>query len=145
MSNIILNKESITTKANELVKQVEEGYVNPLNAYIKVKYMEELAKTTTKKLKDLAIDEAYKYTESRQGISLYGADVKVRNGAGRWKFDHIPEWVALNEQIKALEEKYKTAYKMDKAGDIFLTAEGEIVPKAHYTEYAETISVRLKK
>ena len=92
-----------------IVSDVEIGNINPLDAFAIFKKMEAMFNEAKKSIDSLAIDEAETFGEST--FSHNGQKYEVRNGATRYSFKDIPEWVEANKNLKQIEEKYKTAYK----------------------------------
>ena len=92
-----------------IVSDVEVGNINPLDAFAIFKKMEAMFNEAKKSIDSLAIDEAETFGEST--FSHNGQKYEVRNGATRYSFKEIPEWVEANNNLKQIEEKYKTAYK----------------------------------
>ena len=92
-----------------IVSDVEIGNINPLDAFAIFKKMEAMFNEAKKSIDSLAIDEAETFGEST--FSHNGQKYEVRNGATRYSFKDIPEWVEANNNLKQIEEKYKTAYK----------------------------------
>ena len=100
---------NVTSIINGIVSDVEVGRVNPLDAFAIFKKMEALFNEAKKQIDALAIEEAEHYGQST--FSHNGQKYEVRNGATRYNFKDIPEWIEANEKLKLIEEKYKTAYK----------------------------------
>jgi len=100
---------NVTSIINGIVSDVEVGRVNPLDAFAIFKKMESLFNEAKKQIDALAIEEAEHYGQST--FSHNGQKYEVRNGATRYNFKDIPEWIEANEKLKLIEEKYKTAYK----------------------------------
>ena len=92
-----------------IVSDVEIGNINPLDAFAIFKKMEAMFNDAKKSIDSLAIDEAETFGES--SFSHNGQKYEVRNGATRYSFKEIPEWIEANNNLKQIEEKYKTAYK----------------------------------
>ena len=141
----ILDHGSVSKNAADIIDQVKAGNVNPLEAFVALKHMEETCKLANKKIKDLAIDEVSNYGPEAKDLSIHGANVQLRNGAGRWKFDHIKEIQDLEDQIKELKEKHKQAFKMQEKGNQLISDHGEIITPANYTPGAEVLAIKLKK
>jgi len=141
----IMDRKSITEASKTLLDLVEQGDVSPLNALISLKHMEETIKMANKKLKELALDEASLYGSEAKQMTIYGAEIQVRNGATRWSFDHIPEYNEKKQQLKDLESRYKQSYHMAQKGDMMISGDGEVVPQATPKPSGEVIAIKLKK
>tara|TARA_R110002033_G_scaffold119788_3_gene163073 strand:- start:950 stop:1396 length:447 start_codon:yes stop_codon:yes gene_type:complete len=142
---IILQHKSVSRMAEDLVSSVNEGLVNPLEAFVAIKHMEEVCKLANKQLKEQAIEEAETYGVESKDLSAYGAKIQVKNGAGRWNFSHIKEISQLEDQLKELKDSHKTAYKMRLKGNQMVTDDGELIKPAYYLDGAQVIAIKLKK
>ena len=141
----ILDHGSVSKSAADLIDQVNEGHVNPLEAFVGIKHMEETCKLANKRLKDQAIQELSNYGTEAKDLSIHGATLQLRNGAGRWDFKEIPEIMELKAKIKELEDQHKQAYKMDQKGNKMVSEHGETITPAIFTPGSEVIAVKLKK
>jgi len=130
-----------------LEDQVLQGNLNPLEAFIMLKKLEDLAKEVKKKIKDLAIEEISKYNnESKTGVEMLGASITLKKSAGRWNYDHIAEVVNLEYDLKMLKQKHQSAYKAHERGEAVVdTDTGEIVMPADYRQGDDTIMIKIKK
>jgi len=126
----------------ELKNSALAGETNALSAYVTLKEFEKDVADALEKLKELALKEAKTYEEKT--FDVFGAKVSVKNGAGRWKFDHIQEWNTAKENILGIELAAKQAYQNQGVG-ILSVRDGEIMDAADYTEGKEQISVTLSK
>ena len=142
---IILQHKSVSRMAEDLVSSVNEGLVNPLEAFVAIKHMEEVCKLANKQLKEQAIEESETYGVESKDLSAYGAKIQVKNGAGRWNFSHIKEISQLEDQLKELKDSHKTAYKMRLKGNQMVTDDGELIKPAYYLDGAQVIAIKLKK
>ena len=100
---------NVSNIVNNIVKDVEIGNINPLDAYTIFKRMESVFNEAKKSIDTFAIDEAEKFGKS--SFEFNGQKYEVRNGATRYSFDHIEEYANKKAELKTLEEKYKLAYK----------------------------------
>ena len=100
---------NVSNIVNNIVKDVEIGNINPLDAYTIFKRMESVFNEAKKSIDTFAIDEAEKFGAS--SFEFNGQKYEVRNGATRFSFKGISEWEQKNNELKAIEEKYKTSYK----------------------------------
>jgi len=142
---MILEHKSVSKMAEDLVSSVNNGIVNPLEAFVAIKHMEEVCKLANKQLKEQAIEEAENYGVESKDLKAYGAKIQVKNGAGRWNFSHIEEINQLELKIKELKDSHKTAFKMRQKGTQMVTEDGEIVEPAYYLDGGQVIAIKLKK
>ena len=131
---------------NEILRLAEEsinGFSDPLKTYIKLKEIESSCILALKSLNELAINEAKKYNS--KSFSAFGAAIEIRSNAGKWNFEHIPEWAKLKEELKNIEESRKIAFKQQKEGRAMVyTVTGEELTPAYYEEGKENIFIKLK-
>jgi len=144
-NSLLLEHNSVTKMAQDLVNSVNEGFTNPLEAFVAIKHMEETCKLANKQLKDQALTEAETYGVEAKDLKIHGAQIQVRNGAGRWSFEHISEISVLEMKLKRLKESHKTAYKMAQKKHQMVTEDGEIIEPATYIEAGQVIAVKLNK
>ena len=127
----------------EIIKQltfaVEEGNLSALDAYIQLHQIEKLAGEARKQIQAQAVTEAQR--EGKQFTHM-GFEVQCRAAAGRWKFDHIPDWEAKKFELAQIEERAKWAYKSAEKGITPIDDDGVIVEPAQYTPGADTIAVK---
>tara|TARA_R110000796_G_scaffold32323_1_gene84794 strand:+ start:1006 stop:1452 length:447 start_codon:yes stop_codon:yes gene_type:complete len=142
---IILQHKSVSRMAEDLVSSVNDGLVNPLEAFVAIKHMEEVCKLANKQLKEQAIEEAETYGTESKDLNAYGAKIQVKNGAGRWNFSHIEEINELELKLKELKDNHKTAFKMRQKGNQMVTEDGELIQPAYYLDGAQVIAIKLKK
>lgn len=114
---------------------------NALSAYVALKEMEKDLSVILKQIQPLALNEAKTYDEA--SFSAYGAKISVKKGAGRWSFNHIPQWESAKEALKEVEEKAKAAYNSQGFG-LIVGEDGDVIEPAHYKEGDEQISVTIK-
>lgn len=113
----------------KIVEQVLGGEISPLDTYIELKTLEKEIADALTKIKDDALLEAQKYN----GADYKGFRIEVRDGGGRYSYDHIDDYKQLKEQLKSLESKYQSAYKQSLKSISLIDDNGEEVPVARYT------------
>jgi len=120
---------------NSIVQQVIEGEINPLIGYAQLSQIEKQAKEAKEIVKDLAISEAAKYPKGRfseSGATFELSERKV------WEYDHIPEWIQKQNELKAIEERAQLSAKanLNINGDT-----GEFITPA---TYKSTVFLKVK-
>jgi len=123
----------------QLTFAVEEGNLSALDAYLQLQKIEKMAGEARKQILEQAVTEA-----NREGKTFIrnGFEVQCRAAAGRWKFDHIPDWEAKKFELAQIEERAKWAYKSAEKGITPIDDDGVIVEPAQYTPGADTIAVK---
>ena len=123
----------------ETIKQdVEEGTINALEAYVMLKTIEKELKESLDIVKEHALEEAEKYGEKT--FDAFGAEVGVKNGAGRWDFKKLDWWKVYQLE----QDSAKEAYKMSQKGQKLITDDGEVIEPATYLPGKTTLSIRIK-
>lgn len=133
MSNNII--ETINTTLYNAI----QGNISAFDTYIDLKEVESALNDALNALKECAMDEAIRYN----GQQHRGYEIKVGSFGGRYSYDHIPEYVELKEQLKAMESSYQDAFKQYEKGLQIVTDDGELMPVANYKPNA--VSIQLKK
>lgn len=129
---------------NGMVNEAKDGDVSALKTFIELKRMSKELDECLKDIKDEALSEAEQYGKGEQII--HGAVVSVRAVGGKWKFDHIGEWKETEDKKKAIEAKYKNAFKNAENG-LYNVAEstGEILELPSYSAGPDAIILKFPK
>lgn len=130
--NIIeCNKNSIIQFTEFLLQGVEDGNINPLDAFISFKAILEIIDKAKKIIDDKALKEA----EKHNNLSSYkGFKISIINGRKSYIFKNIPEIQNKENELKSIQEKYKNAFDgIDKGTTIlenggWVSQDGEILP-----------------
>jgi hypothetical protein len=120
---------------DNILQQVRDGELSPLDAYIELKSIVEACEDGLKEIKDLALIEAEKF----KGQQYKGFTIDVRSAGGRYTYDHLPEWVSLKEKMKDIEKMSQAAFKNRNQGFFLNEHTGEIYEPASYREGTTTI------
>jgi len=112
-----------------VAEQVEEGTINPLTAYIQLRYVKEGIEAAIKSIEEAAIEETRKY--GREEIMNNGAVVRLVEGTPRYSYKNIPQWNVLKDKMAKIEELAKVASKGMKG--FIVDENGEEIPAADVT------------
>jgi len=123
----------ITTEVQKAISKITEavdnGDLNPLEAFVALKKVETIALGAKKLLLSQAIDEADKQPKNGTvPFVLYGKKLQVVNVGGRWNFKDIPVIQDAEKRLKGLQELAKNAQKT--GVEVADTATGEIIGAA---------------
>jgi hypothetical protein len=104
--------------------------------------MESVFNEAKKSIDTFAIDEAEKFGAS--SFEFNGQKYEVRNGATRFSFKGISEWEQKNNELKAIEEKYKTSYKSYTKMNLSLIDQetGEVIELPTVTQSKSSLIVK---
>ncbi len=107
-----LTKQSALLMAEKIIAQVSEGNVNPLDAMVKLTYLQTVVEAALKVVRAKAVDEADKYPE--KNFSDYGAEFQLKEAGIKYDFSEDEEWRQLKEQadgclfmLRQCEERLK--------------------------------------
>jgi hypothetical protein len=127
------------TDVVKLMFDVEEGNASALDAFCQLTRIEKQIKAAKEQIQSQAINEAQMYGKTFQHM---GFEIQCRSGAGRWKFDHLDEWVVAKNQLASVEDMAKWAYKSEEKGVLPVTDDGDIIQPAVYVAGSDTIALK---
>jgi len=127
------------TDVVKLMFDVEEGNASALDAFCQLTRIEKQIKAAKEQIQSQAINEAQMYGKTFQHM---GFEIQCRSGAGRWKFDHLDEWVVAKNQLATVEDMAKWAYKSEEKGVLPVTDDGDIIQPAVYVAGSDTIALK---
>jgi hypothetical protein len=117
VGEIMPTKFGLDLMAEAIAEQVKEGYVNALDAVIRMNAMETLVKMVREKISADVMDELYKHPKQKAEIN--GVQVSEMTSI-KYDYSHLPGWSELDQQIaeltekrKAIEDHEKTYHKGD--------------------------------
>ena len=133
------NKNNAMTEVVKLMFDVEEGNASALDAFCHLTRLEKQIKAAKEQIQSQAINEAQMYGKT---FTHMGFEIQCRAGAGRWKFDHLDEWVVAKNQLATVEDMAKWAYKSEEKGVLPVTDDGDIIQPAVYVAGSDTIALK---
>jgi len=122
-------------------KDVTLGNAMPIDLMLVLKELQELIDTLYKTHEDEFLDTALQYNKQEYS----GYEIEVRTGGGRYNYDHIPEIVALNEQIKELQQKAQSSYRIALTNMNAVSDDGELIAPARFVPSKNSIILKRKK
>lgn len=125
--------------SQRLINEVMEGNVNPLDAFVNLKKVEEAIKRVKSEIEDLALTEATKHEKT---FNHLGCEITQKRSAGRWDFKHIQSIKDAESEVKRLKEVHKTASKVN---ETMVNSDGEIIDPAIYNEGKDVLSIKILK
>jgi hypothetical protein len=129
--------EKTTQGINAIVEAVENGVVNPLDAFASFNKLEKLFKEAKVKIDELARDEAEKYTAKT--FTFGNVEFTRKDGAKKLNYSEDLYYSNLQAQLKAREELLKVAQKSTIYDD-----EGVEVPKVSISYNKDSLMVKFK-
>jgi hypothetical protein len=130
--------EKTTQSINAILQAVENGVVNPLDAFASFNKLEKLFKEAKVKIDELARDEADKYTEKT--FKLGSVEFTKKQGASKLNYSEDLLYTNLQAQLKAREELLKVAQK-----STVYDEEGVEVPKVSISYNKDSLVVKFTK
>lgn len=135
-------------KITDLFEQVDQavadvlgGNTEALLTYIELRQLAEHIDEALEQIKGQALKEGSQY----HGQQYHGYEIQVREGGGRYAYDHLPEWALLKEQMKAIEKDAQNAYKLHSTGRMCVTEEGEVITPAEFKPNGPSLLFKFKK
>jgi hypothetical protein len=129
--------EKTTQGINAILQAVENGVVNPLDAFASFNKLEKLFKEAKVKIDELARDEAEKYTAKT--FTFGNVEFTRKDGAKKLNYSEDLLYSNLQTQLKAREELLKVAQKSTIYDD-----EGVEVPKVSISYNKDSLMVEFK-
>jgi len=103
-------KDKFSADMAELVSKAQNGNLELGKTFVMLDFFSKEIEKAKKILKDNAITELSQDTSNgKNEVSVLGSKITYSNGNKKYKYDHIPEIQALNEEIKWLEDHAKMA------------------------------------
>ena len=99
------NLEDLENWAMTKSSAVEEGDLNPLDAFLEFNYLVRLLDDYKKSFYDAAKEEAQLHEKE---FNYRGCKISYREIKGRYSFKNIPEIERLNSELKLQQDYYKT-------------------------------------
>lgn len=121
----------------EILDNVRNGDMDPLNAFIQLNAKEKAAKAALDEIQVEAVEKAAEYGEKT--FKAFGAKVERKSAAGRWDFKELGWWQDFEDK----KDDAKNAFKLIDKGKTVLDNDGVVVEPAKYTPGKDIISIKL--
>ena len=132
--------KNILNELHEINEKALNGEGNALEAYINCKQVEKLLKNVLNGLHEAAIEEAEKYGKGEH--EAHGAKFQVKNGAARYDFKAVSEWVELKAKLTAIETERKALVKVGQV-NLVNADTGEFVELPIQTFTRDSLTIKL--
>jgi len=144
LQNLKPTKSDIKIASDILIQQVDSGEVNPIDAALQLKVLEEFVKDARERLNKYTIDELYKYQACK--VNIYDAKIEIAETGVKYDYSGDSVWAELkaksDETTAALKQREDVLKKIP-AGHTLVDENGEasIGPtKSSTTSYKITLS-----
>jgi hypothetical protein len=121
-------------------KDVALGQALPMDLLLVLKQVKEL-------IDDIEVTHAEDFNKAAMFYNkqVYdGYNIEVRTGGGRYNYDHIPQIVSLSEQIKELQAKAQSSYRIALTSLSAVSEDGELITPAKFIPSKDSIIVKKK-
>lgn len=122
-------------------KDVHLGSALPIDLLLVLKQIKEVIDEIEEQHSDDFSKAAQLYNKQEYN----GYTIEVRTGGGRYNYDHIQEIVNLNEQIKELQAKAQSSYRIALTSLSAISIDGELIIPAKFIPSKDSIIVKKKK
>jgi hypothetical protein len=137
-----IKKSDIQSAANKVINEVLDGNLVPVETYVQLKAIDSACKQAIKGIEEEAIDKSYDYPG--KSFVVFGATVTKKEGSLLLDYEVDPVYMKMKEMLKQREEQLKTAYEMDRHGDVYITSDGEQLPVVPPKRTKPTLAVTFK-
>lgn len=100
-----MTKQNALHMAEIIINQVTEGNVNPLEAMVKLTYLQNIVEAALKAIRPKAVDEADKYPTKT--FSDYGAEFQVKETGIKYDYSGDEEWQQIKLQADGIALELK--------------------------------------
>jgi hypothetical protein len=132
--------KSMIDQLCKLVDNVEEGIESPFEALSHLKEIDVFIKDAQKQVMEVALHES-QYEDK----TFIKGDHQFTKMSGRtiWNFKKLKDWKQSKDNLKSIEDKYKTAFKNSQNGLTMVTNDGEVLelPEVSFTK--DTLSIKM--
>jgi hypothetical protein len=125
-----LNKDQIEVTSQEIIASVIEGWEDPLDLDLRLKFIEEVIKLSRQKIESNVKNCITSDIKERHGIKI-----ALRNGYAQYDFEKDEEYKILKGKLKSREDLLKEAVKS--SSQVFITESGEQVNKVPVKSYTK--------
>jgi len=140
-SYIKLNSMSLKHTLSQMSKDVALGQALAIDLLLVLKQVkEQIEEIETTHAEDF-VKAANLYNKQ----TYDGYNIEVRTGGGRYNYDHIPEIVNLNEQLKELQAKAQSSYRIALTSISAVSEDGELIVPAKFIHSKDSIIIKKKK
>ncbi len=137
-TGLVISPQTIQDYFNNLVVMVNNGDLNALEVYAKVKEVEKLSEKVKKEIEEVAMQEAEAY--DAKSFKFSGYSFTKTDGRRTIDYSNIEEWAELKGKMKKIEERHKEAALSSKS--ILDEETGEIIQRPIVTYSKSSLSVK---
>lgn len=137
-------KTDIKIASDIFIQQVDNGEINPIDAALQLKALEEFIKDVREKLNSYAIDELCKHQNGK--VSIYDAKIEIAETGVKYDYSTDLVWQKLKQDNELTASALKTREELLKkipAGSQLVDEDGEVSTgptKTSTTSYKITLA-----
>lgn len=137
-------KTDIKIASDIFIQQVDNGEINPIDAALQLKALEEFIKDVREKLNSYAIDELYKHQNCK--LSVYDAKIEIAETGVKYDYSGDIVWQRLKQENETTSSALKSREDLLKkipAGSQLVDENGEVATgptKTSTTSYKVTLA-----
>lgn len=137
-------KTDIKIASDIFIQQVDNGEINPIDAALQLKALEEFIKDVREKLNSYAIDELYKHQNGK--VNIYDAKIEIAETGVKYDYSTDLVWEKLKQENEATASALKSREDLLKkipAGSQLVDENGEVATgptKTSTTSYKITLA-----
>lgn len=137
-------KTDIKIASDIFIQQVDNGDVNPIDAALQLKTLEEFIKDVREKLNKYTIDELYKHQSGK--VNIYDAKIEIAETGVKYDYSTDVVWQKLkqdNELTSSALKEREDLLKKIPAGSQLVDENGEVSTgpsKTSTTSYKITLA-----
>lgn len=137
-------KTDIKIASDIFIQQLDDGNINPIDAALQLKALEEFVKDAREKLNKLAIDELYKHQNGK--VSIYDAKIEIAETGVKYDYSDDIVWQRLKQENEVTASALKTREDLLKkipSGSQLVDENGEVATgptKTSTTSYKITLA-----
>ena len=133
-----METKSIISQISAIASSVCDGETDAIRAYIDLKRIANRLEAAFSAIDKEVLDECDKY-DPRE---LSERGIQVRAGVGRWNYSECAEWIAIENQRKALEKELQGRAATTR--DLVDPETGELLDKPYKTFSKRTVIISKK-
>ena len=126
-----LTKTTAAEIAHEVVAQVEDGEISPLDTLAKLTWLSTITEQAIKEIRQFAVTEAEKYPAKT--FAEFGVDFELSEVGVKYDYSGNPDWDDRQSRIECLKTEQK-------AIEVILKAQGSYAKTS-----TTTVKVKLRK
>ena len=106
--NELATTASVKAMAENLIKGVNNGEIDPLKLQVFFAAVEKMAKAVKDAVRDNSVDEVMSRSDDGKSCKVAGAKIEITETGVKYDYSVIPSWQNVQRKIDALKELQKS-------------------------------------